>query len=325
MTETFFLEFMYIVIGAIMIYNGYGLISNVENDNRITSGLFWIILGGLFMVPNLNVFWGSETPFINNQIVGIFVIVLAVLSLLNKISKGKYASYDESQAIERGKAIGTKIFIPAALIGILGFTFYGIQQLSFYPEALVVGDLGSLGLSIIVSSIVAFAITKEKPKYALDQGRNLLDQVGPLSILPQILAALGSLFTAAGVGTYIASVTSNIIPDGNIFIAVVVYCVAMAGFTIIMGNAFAAFSVITVGIAIPFLIVPGGNAAVIGALGMTSGFCGTLVTPMGANFNIVPTSILEMKDQKWGIIKYQLPIAAILLVVQIFLMYFLAF
>lgn len=323
--ETLFLELMYIVIGLIMIYNGLGLYTNKDNDNRITSALFWIILGVIFIVPNLNVLIGAENHLIDDRITGLAVVFLAVLSLLNKISSGKYQKYDEELSNTRGREIGAKIFIPAALIGILGFAFYGVQQLDFYPEQLIVGDLGSLGLAIIVATIVAFVVTKDTPKNALDQGRNLLDQVGPLSILPQILAALGMLFTAAGVGEYIATQAAHIIPDGNIFVAVVVYCVAMAGFTIIMGNAFAAFSVITVGIAIPFLIIPGGNPAVIGALGMTAGFCGTLVTPMGANFNIVPTSILEMKDRKWGIIKYQLPIAAMLLVVHIVLMYTLAF
>lgn len=323
--EIYFLEAMYIVIGLIMIYNGFGILKNPENNNRITSALFWAVLGFIFIVPNLNVVFNLENRLIDDRITGLLVIFLAVLSLLKKISQGQYQTYDVDQSIKKGKEIGTKIFIPAGLIGLLGFAFYGIQQLDFYPEVLIVGDLGSLGLAIIVATIVAFIVTKEKPKNALDQGRNLLDQVGPLSILPQVLAALGSLFTAAGVGNYIAMQASNIIPDGNIFVAVVVYCVAMAAFTIIMGNAFAAFSVITVGIAIPFLIIPGGNPAVIGALGMTAGFCGTLVTPMGANFNIVPTSILEMQDRKWGIIKYQAPIAAILLVLHIILMYTLAF
>ncbi|MFV0288203.1 MAG: DUF979 domain-containing protein [Mycoplasmatales bacterium] len=323
--ETIFLELMYIVIGLIMIYNGVSLYKNTANKNRVTSCLFWSILGLLFILPNLQVFYGGEMPFIPYNIVGLLVIVLAVISLFKKISQGHYELTNEETSAAKGRKIGVKIFIPAALIGILGFAFYGMQQLSFYPEVLKVGDLGALGLSIIVSSIIAFIITKEKPKVAVAQGRNLLDQVGPLSILPQILAALGSLFTVAGVGTYIASITSNFIPDGNLFIAVAVYCIAMAMFTVIMGNAFAAFSVITVGIAIPFLVIPGGNPAVIGALGMTAGFCGTLITPMGANFNIVPTSILDMKDRKWGIIKYQAPIAIILLFLHIILMYLLAF
>ncbi|MCB6314216.1 DUF979 domain-containing protein, partial [Gordonibacter pamelaeae] len=72
-----------------------------------------------------------------------------------------------------------------------------------------------------------------------------------------------------------------------------IYCLGMVIFTMIMGNAFAAFSVITLGIGIPFVIAQGGNPVVVGALGMTCGFCGTLLTPMAANFNIVPTAVLE--------------------------------
>lgn len=49
---------------------------------------------------------------------------------------------------------------------------------------------------------------------------------------------------------------------------------------------------------------------------LTCGFCGTLLTPMAANFNIVPVAMLEMKD-KYGVIKNQLPIALFMLIFQI--------
>ncbi|MPN49186.1 hypothetical protein SDC9_196801 [bioreactor metagenome] len=49
---------------------------------------------------------------------------------------------------------------------------------------------------------------------------------------------------------------------------------------------------------------------------LTCGFCGTLLTPMAANFNIVPVAMLEMKD-KYGVIKNQLFIALFMLVFQI--------
>lgn len=91
-----------------------------------------------------------------------------------------------------------------------------------------------------------------------------------------------------------------------------------------MGNAFAAFSVITVGVGIPFLIAQGANPAVVAALGMTCGYCGTLLTPMAANFNIVPAAVLETKG-KWTIIKTQAPVALVMIVVHIALMYMLAF
>ena len=152
----------------------------------------------------------------------------------------------------------------------------------------------------------------------------MLQSVGAVSILPQLLAALGALFTAAGVGDVISSGISGILPQGNIFIGVTAYCVGMALFTMIMGNAFAAFSVITVGIGIPFVFAQGANVAIAGALALTAGYCGTLLTPMAANFNIMPAALLEIEDKN-AIIKQQAPVALILLAIHILLMYFLAF
>ena len=152
----------------------------------------------------------------------------------------------------------------------------------------------------------------------------MIQSVGPVGILPQVLAALGAVFTAAGVGDVISSGISSVLPQGNVFIGVTAYCVGMALFTMIMGNGFAAFAVITVGIGYPFLIAQGANAIVVGALGLTAGYCGTLMTPMAANFNIMPAALLETKN-KYRIIMTQVPVALIMLVIHIILMYVLAF
>ena len=98
----------------------------------------------------------------------------------------------------------------------------------------------------------------------------------------------------------------------------------MAVFTMIMGNAFAAFSVITVGIGLPFVFAQGANVAIAGALALTAGYCGTLLTPMAANFNVMPAALLETKDKN-VVMKCQSLFAIILLVIHIALMYFLAF
>jgi uncharacterized membrane protein len=57
---------------------------------------------------------------------------------------------------------------------------------------------------------------------------------------------------------------------------------------------------------------------------MLAGFCGTLCTPMAANFNLVPAALLEMKDQ-YGPIKAQVPTAIPLLACNIVIMYIFAF
>ncbi|MGW1550392.1 5-oxoproline transporter, DUF979 family subunit, partial [Streptomyces sp. NPDC002346] len=156
-------------------------------------------------------------------------------------------------------------------------------------------------------------------------GRNMLESMGWALILPQLLAVLGSIFQSAGVGEQVGRISEAVLPDGQKFVAVAVYCCGMALFTIVMGNAFAAFPVMTAAIGWPVLIEQmNGNAPAILAIGMLCGFCGTLVTPMAANFNLVPAALLELKDQ-YGPIKAQLPTAAALLVCNVAIMALFAF
>ena len=78
-------------------------------------------------------------------------------------------------------------------------------------------------------------------------------------------------------------------------------------------------------IGLPLLIrTYGGDPAIVCAIGMLAGFCGTLMTPMAANFNLVPAALLDLKD-KHGVIKRQVGTAVPLLVVNILLIYWLAF
>jgi uncharacterized membrane protein len=99
----------------------------------------------------------------------------------------------------------------------------------------------------------------------------------------------------------------------------------MVIFTMIMGNAFAAFPVMVAAIGIPILIhADGGNPAVIGAVGMLTGFCGTLMTPMAANFNIVPAALLELKSQ-YAVIRMQVATAIPLFIANILILYIAGF
>ena len=172
--------------------------------------------------------------------------------------------------------------------------------------------------------IIAIIIAKPKAKETAEDTTKMLMQVGSSSLLPQLLGGLGVIFASAGVGKLIGSLASGIVGDAGVFAAAVAYIVGMVIFTMIMGNAFAAFTVITLGIGVPLLMAKGANPAVVASLGMTAGYCGTLITPMAANFNIVPAAILEMKDKN-GVIKAQLPVALALIVVHFVLLMILAF
>ena len=182
----------------------------------------------------------------------------------------------------------------------------------------------AIGIAATVALLLTFAITKAKPIEYIEDSNRMFQSVGVFAILPQLLASLGALFTAAGVGDIISNIISGVIPDGNRLAGVIAYCVGMAIFTAIMGNGFAAFSVITVGIGVPFVFAQGGDPIVCSALALTAGFCGTLLTPMAANFNMLPAALLEMKDKN-GVIKAQAPFALVLLTIHIILMYTLGF
>lgn len=215
----------------------------------------------------------------------------------------------------QAKKLKNKIFLPSIVIAVGSLVIAQFTSLS--------GTV-AIGIASVAAVITTFLVLKAKPKHLVEDSNRMVQSVGSTSILPQLLAALGTVFTAAGVGDVISSGISNFIPEGNILAGVIAYCVGMAVFTMIMGNAFAAFSVITVGIGLPFVFAQGANVAMAGALALTAGYCGTLLTPMAANFNVMPAALLETKDKN-VVMKCQSLFAIILLVIHIALMYFLAF
>lgn len=299
------LQIFYIMLG---LYMGITMVFTLKDENhktRIGTALFWGILSVTFI-------FGDYIP---SQIVGAFVIVIAILSATKQINIGTLKQLDETFATLKAEKLGLKIFIPSLSIAVIAML---IASFTTLPGTV------AIGISSTVTLILTFIITKAKPKELLEDSNRMYQSMGSFVILPQLLASLGVLFTAAGVGDKISDIISGVIPTGNILVGVIAYCIGMAVFTAIMGNAFAAFSVITVGVGLPFVFAQGGDPVVCSVLALTAGYCGTLLTPMAANFNVLPAAILELKDKN-AVIKAQVPIAIILLVIHILLMYTLGF
>ncbi|ABY94609.1 MULTISPECIES: DUF979 domain-containing protein [Thermoanaerobacter] len=311
-------EILYIMMGIVSFYSAYATLKEKNHPSKIPTALFWGLLGIIFTFSRIGLLWGNKNIYIPDIYTGYMVIVLTLLSAFRLVKIGKFDESTSEFKEQMSQKIGNLIFVPALALGIVTFIVAQVWTKQL-------GSLVAFWISTVVAAILALVITKGKVKEMADDGRRLLEVVGPISILPQLLAALGAVFTVAGVGEVIASGIKTIIPQGNILLGVIAYCLGMALFTMIMGNAFAAFAVITAGIGIPFVIAQGGNPVIVAALGMTAGYCGTLMTPMAANFNIVPTAILEMEDKKYGVIKYQVPVAIAMLIIHIVLMYFWAF
>jgi uncharacterized membrane protein len=178
---------------------------------------------------------------------------------------------------------------------------------------------------VVLALVLCYGWLRPRPATPFDEGRRLMDGVGWAAVLPQMLASLGAVFALAGVGDVVGGIIGGLIPQGSLIGAVLAYGLGMALFTIVMGNAFAAFPVMAAAVGIPVLIHgAGGNPAVVAAIGMLAGFCGTLMTPMAANFNLVPAALLDLKDRN-GVIRAQIPTALPLLAVNIALLYWLGF
>jgi uncharacterized membrane protein len=178
----------------------------------------------------------------------------------------------------------------------------------------------ALGSATGLGLLVALVMLRPPASAPIVEARRLMDSVGWAAVLPQSLAALGALFASAGVGKAVSTLATTYLPLGSPLAAVVAYAVGMALFTMLMGNAFAAFPVMTAGIGLPLVVQQfGGDVVIVTAVGMLSGFCGTLMTPMAANYNIVPAALLELRD-RYGVMRAQWPTALILLAANIVLM-----
>lgn len=299
------LEVFYILVGLFFILTMMFTLKDKNHKTKYGTALFWGILGLIFIL-------GKAIPSV---ITGLLIVVIGLLAAFNQINVGTIKDLDSTFANLQATKIGIKIFIPSIIIALVALLIAQFTAIS---------GVAAVGIAAIIALISTFLITKAKPSEFLEDSNRMFQSVGATAILPQLLAALGALFTAAGVGDVISSMISSVIPEGNILIGITAYCIGMALFTAIMGNGFAAFSVITVGIGVPFVFAQGGNPIVASALGMTAGFCGTLLTPMAANFNILPVALLEVKDKN-AVIKAQSIFAIVLLAIHIPLMYFLAF
>jgi uncharacterized membrane protein len=257
---------------------------------------------------------------------GVGVIALALLARRT----GTAANDGDPAAREASAArLGDRLFVPALTIPAIVAALVLYARFVGWPVTRLIDPaqtaLISLGIASMVALIVALWITRSPPVRGLTEGRRLLDTIGWPIVLPTLLATLGAVFASTGVGTAIASLVSFVIPTESWFACLLAFGLGMVMFTAIMGNAFAAFPVIMGGIGLPLLVLRhGANPAALGAIGMLTGYCGTLLTPMAANFNIVPAVLLELRDPH-GVIREQWPTALVLLVANLLLMSVLVF
>jgi len=313
------LDGIYLLLGLMFAAAAYFNLRDRSNPKRLKRALFWALYAVTFL------FGTWMPPFL----VGCLAIGMALLAGLGGLGKAGAAEPTEAERSAGAARFGNRLFVPALLIPLV--TVLGTLLLqNFTPGGkplveLKDATLVALGLSVVVAGVTGLVMLRQPFAVPLTESRRLVDAVGPVVALPQLLAVLGAIFAVSGVGQVVAGLVGRFIPVDSALAVVTAYCIGMALFTLVMGNAFAAFPVMTAGIGLPLIVkLHGGDAAIMGAIGMLAGYSGTLMTPLAANFNIVPAALLELPDQN-GVIKVQVPTGLALLVVNTLLMYFLVF
>jgi uncharacterized membrane protein len=322
------IQAVYVLVGALFVVFAVLSARDTANPRRWTTALFWALFAVSFLAGDFLGDFGN----------GILVLSMALVAGFGGLSMGKVATTSAAERKAGAALSGNALFVPALIIPLVTVVgtilIKGIELpgLALGPWGLIApyfetkqATLISLAVGAVAATVVALAMFRQPLSSPFQEGRRLVDVIGWAALLPQMLASLGAVFAAAGVGKIVGDIAAQWVPADNLLIAVTVYCVGMAAFTMIMGNAFAAFPVLTAGVGIPFLIQHfHGDPAAVAAIGMLAGFCGTLMTPLAANFNIVPAALLELKNRN-GVIVQQIPTALAMLAINTMLMYALAF
>jgi len=308
-------EYFYWLVGGILALSGIMILSDRTHNRRIPSGIFWLIIAALFITSD-------RLP---PTVVGAAVVVAALIAGFGGLGRGKPKPLSDALRAASMKRLGNRLFVPAllmplgTLVGTLTLSKVKIDGLLLLDPANTV--LCALGVSVIIAVLLACWMTGGTPLESVRQSRQLTESLGWALLLPQMLAVLGLMFGRAGVGEAAAWLTHTYVNTDFKIVAVLVYTFGAAITTMVMGGAFAAFPIMMLAVGLPVLIGEyHGNPAVIAAIGMFSGYCGTLVTPMAAHFNIVPAALLELPD-RYAVIRVQAMTAMPLLLVNAVLLY----
>jgi uncharacterized membrane protein len=310
-------DWFFLLFGLLLAAVAVMTLRDAGNPRRYSTAAFW----GLYALVYL---LGEHMPPL---LAGLAMLAMALIAGFGGVRMGRHGTLPEGERRSEAQRLGHKLLIPALAIPfvtILGSTLLKDVKLAglfvLDPKNLT---LAALGCGAVIALALACWLTRSSPVQGVREFRRLLDAIGWALVLPHMLAVLGLLFTEAGVSKAVAHLVTSYVNMDLRFVAVSVYCVGMALFTIVMGNGFAAFPVMAGGVGIPVLVgVYHANPAVMAAIGMFSAYCGTLMTPMAATFNMVPVALLELPDRN-AVIKAQVPTALPLLVANIFLLYFL--
>ncbi len=297
------------MIGLGLVYTVAGLTflafaGFAASERRLANAAFYLLIAAGFL-------FGDR---LSDRANGVLVLALVAVGGSGRMRRGAPVPSPE-------RPRGNPLFAAALIVPVV--TVLGTLAFKAVP-ALVdpkQATLVALTAGVLVALAASLLWLRAPVVTPWREGTRLMDGVGWAVVLPQLLASLGAVFAAAKVGDVVGGGIGHAIPHGSLIGAVVAYTLGMALFTAAMGNAFAAFPVMIAAVGVPLLVrAHGGSPAPIAAIGMLAGFSGTLLTPMAANFNLVPAALLDLPD-RYAVIRAQAPTALALLAFNTALLY----
>ena len=278
-------------------------------QQRYVRAGFWFALGVLF----------AGAPLMAPVWIGVGVMIcsgLAYAASSERLAEDQ-AKEIEAQSAEHSLRWGKRLLIPAVALPVL--TVILTLALRYLHEEKYLSfnatDAPLYALSFAALGVLLFAclMLRALPHQSLGHGARTLNQIGWPVILPAMLAILGAIYAKSGVGTALTAQLDGVFPVGNPYACLLLFGLAMPLLTMLLGNAFAAFPVVMAAVGYPLVIqLHHGDPLPLAAIGMLCGYCGTLLTPLAANFNLVPAVLLEL-DNPNAVIWAQLPTALWLL------------
>ena len=202
--------YLYWLAGAVLLVVAIMSWRDKSNPRRLTTGLFWGLYGLVFLLGDWTYQLVGDKRTVNIAVGGV-VVVLALIAGFGGVRLGSYHQRTQEEKTASAKRLGNKLFFPAlaipvvTVIGVLLFNNLPSWQVALFGPGnhATLITLFSMTVGTLIGLAMAISMTHETVAQPMQEARRLLDSVGWAFILPQILAVLGLLFTAAGVGTSI--------------------------------------------------------------------------------------------------------------------------
>lgn len=290
-------------------------------QRRYFRGGFWLVLALLF----------AGSPLIAPVWIGVGVLVcsgLAYAAGSERLTEAQ-AKEIEAESAEHSMRWGRRLLLPAVALPVVTVILTLVLRYLHEEKRLIfnASDAPLYALTFGAVGVLLFAcgLLRAPPHRSLAHGARTLNQIGWPVILPAMLAILGAIYAKSGVGTALTAQLDGVFPVGNPYACLLLFGLAMPLLTMLLGNAFAAFPVVMAAVGYPLVIqLHHGDPLPLAAIGMLCGYCGTLLTPLAANFNLVPAVLLEL-DNPNAVIWAQLPTALWLLSGNLVLLCFLVY